>query len=128
MLSKKTVSLVVASLLIMIVGCSNSNNDTNDTKKSFDEKGANSEETTDPGVEGYVKKQTSKRGFLLEVTQDHQVFDTGTLIHVGVDEEKMLDELEVGQNVLVWYGGPILESYPPKIKGLKIEIKKDPSI
>jgi hypothetical protein len=121
MLIKKTVSLVVASLLIMIVGCSN--NDSNDTKKGYDEKEANSEEITGPGVEGYVKKQTSNRGFLLEMTKDHPMFDTGTLIHVGVDEETMLDELEVGQNVSVWYGGPILESYPPKIKGLKIEIK-----
>jgi hypothetical protein len=51
------------------------------------------------------------------------MFDTGTLIHVGVDEETMLEELEVGQNVSVWYDGPILESYPPKIKGLKIKIK-----
>ncbi|EKN67010.1 hypothetical protein BABA_14017 [Neobacillus bataviensis LMG 21833] len=122
MLNKKqTVSLVVASLLVMILGCSN--NESIDTKKSDREKVANSEEITGPGVEGYVKKQTSNRGFLLEVTKDHQMFDTGTLIHVGVDEETMLDELEVGQNVSVWYGGPILESYPPKIKGLKIEIK-----
>jgi hypothetical protein len=121
MLSKKTVSLVVASILVIIVGCSN--NDSNDTKKSDDEKVANSEEITGPGIEGYVKKQTSNMGFLLEVTQAHQIFNTGTLIDVGVDEETILDELEVGQNVTVWYGGPILESYPPKIKGLKIEIK-----
>ncbi|MDQ0970845.1 hypothetical protein QFZ31_000723 [Neobacillus niacini] len=121
MLRKKTVSLVVASLLVIIVGCSN--NDSNDTKKSDDEKVANSEEITGPGIEGYVKKQTSNMGFLLEVTQAHQIFNTGTLIDVGVDEETILDELEVGQNVTVWYGGPILESYPPKIKGLKIEIK-----
>ncbi|MGM0780226.1 MAG: DUF3221 domain-containing protein [Bacillota bacterium] len=121
MLSKRTVSLVVVSLLVIIVGCLN--NDNNNIKKNDDEKVANSEEITGPGVEGYVKKQTSNRGFLLEVTQEHQIFSTDTLIHVGVDEETMLDELEVGQNVTVWYGGTILESYPPKIKGLKIEIK-----
>ncbi len=33
MLSKKTVSLVVASLVVMIVGCSNK--DSNDTKKAM---------------------------------------------------------------------------------------------
>ncbi|WP_316568834.1 DUF3221 domain-containing protein [Neobacillus sp. YIM B06451] len=118
--SKKTVSLVIATLVI-IVGCSN--NDSNDTKKSYDEKVANNEEITGLGVEGYVKKRTSNRGFLFEVTKEHQMFKTGTLIDVRVDKETMLDELEVGQNVSVWLSGNILESYPPKIKGLKIEIK-----
>ncbi|RHW43363.1 DUF3221 domain-containing protein [Neobacillus notoginsengisoli] len=119
MLSKKTVSLVVASLLVMIVGCSN-----NDTKKSDGVKVANGEEITGPGVEGYVKNQTSDRRPLLEVTKDHQVFNTGSLVSVGVDDETLLNKLEEGQNVTVWYGGPILESNPPKIKGLKIEIKE----
>lgn len=51
-----------------------------------------------------------------------KIFQTGTLIQIGVDDETMLDKLEVGQNITVWYGGPIYESYPPKTKGLKIEI------
>ncbi len=40
-----------------------------------------------------------------------QILQTGTLIQIGVDDETMLDKLEVGQNVTVWYGSPIYESY-----------------
>jgi Protein of unknown function (DUF3221) len=114
----------------MIVGCSN--NPRSDTKKSVDEKVAtneqinvsDSDEKISKGsvVEGYVSKRLSTRGFLLEVTKGDLMFDKGTLINIAVDNETMLDSLEEGQNVLVWYGGDILESYPSQTKGLKIEI------
>jgi hypothetical protein len=37
--------------------------------------------------------------------------------NVEVDEETMLDELEVGQNVTVWYGGPFSNQIHQKSKG-----------
>ncbi|MEH7484985.1 DUF3221 domain-containing protein, partial [Neobacillus drentensis] len=129
MIRRKIVSLVMISLLVLIVGCSN--NQRSDTKKSVDEKVANNKQITvkdsdeiinkNAFVEGYVSKKLSKRGFLLEVTKGHLGFDKGTLIKVGVDDEKMLDNLEEGQNVMVWYKGNF-ESNPPKTRGLKIEI------
>ncbi|MEH7505080.1 DUF3221 domain-containing protein [Neobacillus drentensis] len=73
-------------------------------------------------VEGYVSKKLSKRGFLLDVTKGHLGFDKGELINVGVDDEKMLENLEEGQYVKVWYSGKF-ESAPPQTVGLKVEIK-----
>ncbi len=73
-------------------------------------------------VEGYVSKKLSKRGFLLDVTKGHLGFDKGELINVGVDDEKMLENLEEGKYVKVWYSGKF-ESAPPQTVGLKVEIK-----
>lgn len=120
MSNKNKVLLVLASLLLMIVGCSNNNS--HDTKIVDHKKMVSSEQIKEPSVEGNVTEFISDRVFLLEVTNGAEIFQKGTLVQIGVDDETMLDKLEVDQNVTVWYGSPIYESSPPKTKGVKIEI------
>lgn len=120
---KNKVLLVLASLLLMIVGCSNNNS--HDTKIIDHKKMVSSEQIKEPSVEGNVTELISDRVFLLEVTNGAEIFQKGKLVQIGVDDETMLDNIEVGQNVTVWYGSPIYESSPPKTKGVKIEINSD---
>lgn len=119
-----TVTIVVVSLVLMIVGCSK--NLSSETKKSDDKKitDKNPDEKINNSavVEGYVTKILSEKGFILKVTKGNSAFANDTLIIFNIDNEENSGNLEEGQHVRVWHGGQILESYPPQTKGLKIEI------
>ncbi|MGX6444385.1 DUF3221 domain-containing protein [Neobacillus sp. K501] len=124
MKKRVTVTFVLVSLVLMIAGCSI--NLSSKTKKSDDKKITDKnldEEINDEAVvEGEVTKLLSENGFLLEVTKGNSSFAEGTLVNISINNETIVNSLEEGQNVRVWHGGKILESYPPQTKGLKIEI------
>ena len=64
-----------------------------------------------------IKKR--KKEITLKVSGD-SIIGEGT-IWVKVDDEDMLNDIKKGQKVSIWYDY-IRESYPPKTKGLKIEV------
>ena len=105
--------LLISSLVLLTFGCSSANQRDNTQADLSINLGISDNKI----IKGKVVKKINKEVFLELIGDSKNISDK---ISVGIEDEKMLINIEEGQNVLVWYDY-IRESYPPQTKGLKIE-------
>jgi hypothetical protein len=107
MMRKSACFLLMVSIILVLYGC-----DDRRSERAYEDF------SSEKFIQGKVLQKRNK-GITLELTdQSGQRFsDT---IHVGVKDEEMLNHIEEGYNLSVWYDF-IRESNPPKTTALKIE-------
>lgn len=105
--------LIISTFILLIFGCSSSNQSEN----AQGDININNELSENKFIRGKVIEKENKRVFLELIGDSKYISKT---IRVSVSDEKILANIEVGQEILVWFDY-IRESDPPQTRGLRIQ-------